>query len=206
MAEAIPFSKSTDRDLVDAVCDVLHASPEPLTVARIRERLPANFRSLRTEEITELLQRQVAAHVVVMCPKYRSSQDRYWDRPLRTHAKVLLHEAMRDEPVSWAELRKKFPKYVRHLAESVLSEELARGTVFRHPPVSQRSGPRYALQPVEIRTYAGKMLDEALERLEQIGFARSDARETLMQLLQEEEWATFEGMPARTDQWNTPLF
>ena len=29
-----------------------------------------------------------------MCPKYRSSQDRYWDRPLREHAMVLLYEAL----------------------------------------------------------------------------------------------------------------
>ena len=213
MAEIFPFSNQTD--LVDVVRTVLKHSSEPLTVAKIQERLPTAFRSLRPEELEEVLQRQVAAHVLIMCPKYRSSQDRYWDRSLREHAAVLLREALRNGPLSWSDLRKKFPKYVRHLAESVLSEELAKENIFRHPPASARMGPRYALQPIEVRTYASKMLHESLERLEQIGFSRSEAREAIMQLLQEEEWQEYESaahntavpsMPARTDRWNTPMF
>jgi hypothetical protein len=77
-------------DLVEAIRGVLRQSPEPLTKPRIRERLPERYRSIGIEELTDTLNRQVAAQVFVICPKYRSSQDRYWDRPLRTHALLVL--------------------------------------------------------------------------------------------------------------------
>ena len=186
---ADPALASNRADLVDAVRAVLKRSQEPLTLPRIRERLPVEFSAVRTEELAEVLKRQVAAHVLVMCPKYRSGQDRYWDRCLREHAKVLLRESLGDGPASWSDLRKSLPKYVRHLAESVLNEELAKGTLHRHPPTTSRNGPRYALDPADVRTYVNKELAEMLARLEQRGFARTDTRLAIMQLLQEEEWA-----------------
>ncbi len=179
---------SAQTDLVDAVREVLRHSAEPLTIPRIRERLPM---PIGIGELTDVLHRQLAAHVLVMCPKYRSSQDRYWDRPLREHAKVVLSEALRGGPLPWADLRKKFPKYLRHLADSVLNEELAKETIFRHPPTSARTGPRYALEPANVRSYAKKELHEMLTRLEHFGFGRAESREAIEQLLQEEEWAQY---------------
>jgi hypothetical protein len=176
-------------DLVDAICGVLQSSDEPLTIPRIRERLPAPYEAIRTVELQDVLHRQVAANVLVMCPKYRSGQDRYWDRELRDHAMLLLHKSLEQGPISWSDLRKKFPKYLRHFAESVLNEELAKGTIHRHPPTSLRMGPRYAHQPPSVHCYAKKELHNMLARLVQCGFTRSDASETLMALLQEEEWS-----------------
>jgi hypothetical protein len=176
-------------DLVDAIRGVLQSSDEPMTIPRIRERLPAPYEAIRKDELQDVLHRQVAAHVLVMCPKYRSGQDRYWDRELRDHAMLLLHKALEPGPTSWSDLRKKLPKYLRHFAESVLNEELAKGAIHRHPPATLRMGPRYAHQPPNVRCYARKELHDMLTRLEQCGFTRSDARETLMALLQEEEWS-----------------
>jgi hypothetical protein len=176
-------------DLVDAICGVLQSSEEPLTLPRIRERLPEPYRGIRAEQLAEVLARQVAANVLVSCPKYRSAQERFWDRSLREHAKVLLHEAIKAGPISWSDLRKKLPKYLRHLAESALSEELARGAIHEHPQASPRMGPRYAHEPAKVACYAKRELQDVLTRLTQCGFTRGQARETLMQLLQEEEWA-----------------
>ncbi|MSQ94642.1 MAG: hypothetical protein EXR98_08800 [Gemmataceae bacterium] len=187
MADVLPSSKHTD--LVDAIREVLRQSEEPLTVLRIRERLRGRFRALPMRKLRDVLERQVAANVLVICPKYRSSQDCYWDRPIREHAKVVLRGALADGPMSWADLRKKFPKYLRHLAESVLNEELAKGGIHRHTLTSARRGPRYALQPADVRSYAGVELKDVLSRLQGRGFARSDVREALMYFLQEEEWA-----------------
>jgi hypothetical protein len=199
-------------DLVDAIHDVLKESAEPLTAPRIRERLPSRYRNLRLEDVIEALQRQVAAQVLVICPKYRSRQDRYWDRSLRDHASVVLHDALRGGPMAWADLRKKFPKYLRHLADLVLNEELARGTIFRHTPMSIRMGPRYALYPADVRIYASKELPALLARLEQCGFARHESREALMHLLQEDEWAesaasrpVATSVPVRTDWWEKTM-
>lgn len=185
-------------DLVDAIRAILYRSPEPLTVPKIRERLPESLRTIRVAELTEVLQRQVAAHVLVICPKYRSAQDRYWDRPLREHAKVVLRESLTAGPASWSELRKKFPKYLRHLAESVLNEELARGTLHRHPPESIRKGPRIGLHPADVRVYAERELQTVLRRLEQLGFAPVEVREAMMHLLNEEEWGS-RGIDSYTD-------
>ncbi len=187
MHEVQPILNGTD--LVDAVCLVLKANAEPMTPMMIRQRVPADLRGIRLEELSEVLQRQVAAHVLVMCPKYRSAQDRYWDRSLREHAKVLMIDALQAGPLSWTDLRKKLPKYLRHLADSVLNEELARGAIFRHPPASVRMGPRYALQPADMRSYLSRELHELLLRFESNGFARTETREAMMQLLQQEEFA-----------------
>jgi hypothetical protein len=187
MADVLPSSIHTD--LVEAIREVLRQSEEPLTIPKIREQLRRKLGPIGIDELTDVLNRQVAANVLVICPKYRSSQDRYWDRPLWQHAKVVLHQALDAGPMSWTDLRKKFPKYLRHLAESVLNEELARGVIFRHPPGSTRMGPRYALQAADVRSYAFRELSEVLSRMELRGFARGDVREALMQLLHEEEWA-----------------
>lgn len=206
---------SNQTDLVDAIRAILVSSVEPLTVKKIRARLSAPFDGIRSQELTEVLKRQVAAHVFVICPKYRSAQDRYWDRSLRAHAKVLLRAALADGPMPWAELRRKFPKYLRHLAESVLNEELARGAIHRHPPASPRMGFRCALEPADVLGYAARELEGALARLIEQGFARSHARAAFMQLLQESEWADDAPnespapvgvMPVGADQWNTAMF
>lgn len=179
-------------DLVDAIRFVLKQSSEPLTGFQIRARLPRHFSRVPLDDLMETLTRQVAADVLVMCPKYRSSQDRYWDRCLREHAKKLLHAALRSGPLSWSDLRKRLPKYVRHLADSVLSEELAREKIFRHPPASQRMGPRYALRPAELRRYLSRELQELLSRFELHGFSPRETRETILELLREEEWGELE--------------
>jgi hypothetical protein len=176
-------------DLVGAIHSILKQSSEPLTMPKIRARLRGVFQTIRLEDLTDVLQRQVAAQVLVMFPKYRSGQDRYWDRSLREHAKVVLRRALEESAMPWSELRKKFPKYMRHLAESVLNEELARRAIFRHPPTGPRMGIRFALRPPDIRPHAFKELEEALTRLEARGFSRPQAREAFMQLLQEAEWA-----------------
>ena len=187
MADTGPSSNHSD--LVDAIRAIFKASLEPLTVQKIRERLPVPYDDMRLAELKDVLQRQVAASVFVICPKYRSAQDRYWDRPLREHARVLLLAALHDGPVPGADLRKKFPKYLRHLAESVLNEELAKGAIHRHPPASSRSGFRFALERPDVRAFAAKELECALARMTKRGFALSDAREAFMQLLQDTEWA-----------------
>ena len=187
MAE--PALAAPHADLVDAVHSVLKQSDEPLTIPRIRERLPEEFRGIAPEVLADMLQRQVAANVLVMCPKYRSGQDRYWDRSLREHTKVVIRDTLRVGPASWSYLRKRLPKYLRHLAESVLNEELAKGSLHRHPPTTVRNGPRYALEPADVRTYIAKELSAMLQRLEQRGFPCSQTRMAIMQLLQEDEWA-----------------
>jgi hypothetical protein len=193
-------------DLVGAIQEILKQSSEPLTVPKIRARLRCQYRAIRIEELAEVLQRQVAAHVLVICPKYRSGQDRYWDRPLREHAKVVLRRSLEDGAMPWSELRKKFPKYMRHLAESVLNEELAKRTIFRHPPASPRMGFRFALQAPDVGPHAARELEEALTRLEDRGFTRADACEALMHLLQEHEWADMPRDAALAGPVGTPMF
>src|SRR5262249_49785658 len=71
-----PTTASTDTDdLAAAVQRVLAASPEPLTVPKIRASLPA---ALRQGNVEDVLRRQVAANVLYQYPKYRSQHDRYW--------------------------------------------------------------------------------------------------------------------------------
>jgi hypothetical protein len=184
-------------DLVGAIRQVLRASHEPLTAPAIHKRLPPAFRGVRLEALTDVLERQVAAHVLVVCPKYRSPQDRYWDRSLRDHVKVLLQDVLREGPLPWSELRRRLPKYARHLAESVLNEQLAHGALFRHPPAHARIGPRYALHPPDARRYLRPAVDELFDRMAALDFSRADVRQALQQMLDEEErWPGYTYAPA----------
>jgi hypothetical protein len=206
IAKELAMSEDQGEDLVGAIQEILKQSSEPLTVPKIRVRLRGAFRAIGIEELADVLQRQVAAQVLVICPKYRSGQDRYWDRPLREHAKVVLRRTLEDGAMPWSELRKKFPKYLRHLAESVLNEELARRTIFRHPPATPRVGIRYSLQAPDVGPHAARELEEALSRLEAHGFSRVDACEALMHLLQQHEWADTPREAALAGPVGTPMF
>src|SRR5690242_5625499 len=53
-----------ETDMVAAVLRVLSLSSEPMTVSKIRAKLPAPFRSASLEELADTLQRQVAANVL----------------------------------------------------------------------------------------------------------------------------------------------
>src|SRR3954470_23513497 len=83
-------------DLVAAVHQVLQGSAEPLTLSKIRALLPGRLRTICLEELGEALRRQVAANVLWQYPKYRSQQDRFWDRPMHVHITSLLRLALQE--------------------------------------------------------------------------------------------------------------
>src|SRR6266852_162259 len=119
---------SPEIDLVAATISVLAESSGPLTVSKIRAKLQAPFRSASLEELTDALQRQVAASVLYQYPKYRSQQDRFWDRPMEAHLANLFRETLEEGPVGWTELRRKLPAYAVDpltRAEAVLTELVA---------------------------------------------------------------------------------
>jgi hypothetical protein len=181
-------SPPSDTDLVAAVRRVLEASPEPLTLSKIRSALPANFRSLSLEALAEALQRQVAANVLVQYPRYRSPQDRFWDRPMHVHVAHLLRAALQEQPLAASELRRKLPDYAKTQAEAVLEEEVAQGRIHRHPPANSRSGPRFGVEPPDPRTFLRNELSTLFLRLERLGFTQTQLRQAALDLLQEEEW------------------
>jgi hypothetical protein len=186
-AEAAP-----ETDMVAAVLRVLAASTEPLTVSKIRAKLPAPFRTASLEELTDTLQRQVAANVLSQYPKYRSQQDRFWDRPMEIHLAALFREVLAESPLAWAELRRKLPAYAVDpltRAEAVLAELLAQGTLHRHPRSGKRGGERYGLQPPDAKDYLRSELAEVLCNLEQLGFSQAQLRAAALELLHDEEWS-----------------
>jgi len=180
----------SETDLAAEVQRVLEGSPEPLTLSKIRSSLPARLRSVTLEALAEVLRRQVAANVLVQYPKYRSQQDRFWDRPMNVHIAYLLRQTLEETPLPWSELRRKLPDYAKALAEAVLEDQVAQGLLHRHPPTSSRSGHRYGVQRPEAREYLRGELTGAFERLEKLGFSQAQLREGAMELLQQEEWET----------------
>ncbi|HWY86112.1 MAG TPA: hypothetical protein VNX28_05280 [Gemmataceae bacterium] len=176
-------------DLLGRIRIILHNSEEPLTLAKIRAALPVPFRSLPLEDLAHVLERHVAANVLVKYPRHRSLRERYWDRPMRVHLEQLLRRALGQGPLTWTKIRKRLPVYAKRLAESVLEELLAKGKLFRHPPASCRMGPRYGLEPPDPRPYLQTEFAALMNRCEQIGLARPLVRAALLDLLRAEEWA-----------------
>jgi hypothetical protein len=131
----------------------------------------------------------VAANVLHQYPRYRSQQDRYWDRSMPVHVAALLRSTLQERPLAWSELRRKLPPYAQAQAEGVLTEQVAQGLLFRHPAATRRGGPRYGVQPPNPRDYLREELSEVFLRLERLGFNLTQLRAGAMELLHDEEWA-----------------
>jgi hypothetical protein len=175
-------------DAVAEVQNVLAASDEPLTLAKIRSRLPVSLRQLEQKELEEVLQRQVAANVFHQFPKYRGQNERYWDRPMSVHIAHLLHHLLAEKAMPWAELRRKLPAYAQGQAEKVFQEELAQGRLFRYPRTSGRGNERFGAHPPNPKDYLRTELTGVFQRLANLGFNRSEVRQAGLELLHEEEW------------------
>ena len=180
---------TAETDLVAAVHQVLQASGEPLTLSKIRSLLPGRFRGIELDDLAETLRRQVAANVLYQYVRYRSQQDRFWDRPMPVHISTLLRATLEESPLTWSELRRKLPAYAQLQAETVLREQLAQGTLYRHPR-GGRGGDRFGVRPADPRDYLRQELLELFARLEQLGFSRAQLREAANEQLHDEEWTS----------------
>lgn len=183
-----PAQAPSETDLATAVQEILRASEEPLTVSKIRSQLPSALRSISVEELSSVLTRKVSAGVLSAYPKYRSQQDRFWDRPMPVHIQRLLRDALQQGPLPWSELRRKLPAYAQAHAEHVLDEQVKQGVLHRHPRLG-RGGERFGLRPADPKDYLRQELVEVFGRLEQLGFTQAQLRESALELLHEEEWA-----------------
>jgi hypothetical protein len=186
--ETAPPESPADDDLVSAVHRILQASPEPLTLTKIRLQLPQWFRSRGLEELTESLRRQVAANVFYQFPKYRSPQDRFWDRSMAVHVAALLRAALQEGSLPWSVLRRKLPGYAQSQAEPILKDQLVQGQLFLYPRLG-RTAERYGLTPPDPKEYLRREITAVFQRLEALGFKPSGLRAGALELLHEEEWS-----------------
>ncbi len=189
LVEQPPVEQSGETDLAAAVHRVLAASAEPLTLSKIRASLPARLRPENLEELATCLHRQVAANVLYQYPKYRSQQDRFWDRAMPVHIAGLLRTVLAEGPLAWFELRRKLPAYALPQAEEVLRAQLSQGLLFLHPPASKRGGERYSVHPPDPKDFLRSELAQLFSRLEQLGFSQAQLRAGALELLHDEEWS-----------------
>jgi hypothetical protein len=202
--DPIAVEAPLETDLATAVQRVLAASAEPMTLSKTRARLPAAYRDLSLEELGDCLRRLVAANVVYQYPRYRSAQDRFWDRPMPVHIAALLREALQEGPLAWAALRRKLPAYALVQAESVLLEQASQGLLHRHPRGKKRGGDRFGLAPADPKEYLRSELALTFHNLESLGFTPSQLRAGALELLHDEEWSPAlplnPDLPAATDE------
>jgi hypothetical protein len=186
-----PSTATTEADLVTALQEILRTSEEPLTLSKIRSLLPAGLRKdVSPEALADTLRRQEAANVVYQFPKYRSSQDRYWDRPMPVHVANLIQTTLAEGPLPFSELRRKLPAYAQSLAESVAEQQLAAGRLYRHPRLAGRNSERVGANPPDPKDYLRGELQGVFQRLGLLGFEQPRLRGAAIELLHEEEWAT----------------
>src|SRR6266849_3311528 len=177
----------SEDDLVTALHGLLQASPQPLTLAKIHSLLPASFRSLSLSDLSDVLSRQVAAHVLCQYSRYRSPHDRFWDRSMAVHVADLLQGVLRRGPLPWSTLRRRLPIYARGQAETVLKEQVIQGHLFRHPRLG-RAAERYGLEPCDAKAYLHRELERIFQRLQRLGFSHSQLKSDALELLHDEEW------------------
>ncbi len=175
-------------DLATALQRALAASGEPLTLSKLRARLPAPFRAAEPQEVADVLQRLVAANVLYQYPKYRSPHDRYWDRGMTVHVAALVREALDERPLPWSALRRKLPAYAQGQAQEVVDAQLAQGMLHRHPPAGSRGPERLGVRPPDPKDYLRQELPALFARLASLGFTRPQLRAAALELLHDEEW------------------
>jgi hypothetical protein len=185
-------------DVVEAIRQVLRASEEPMTPARIQAALARRGRCLSLETLADILERQVAAQVLVPFPKYRSRHDRYWDRSLRLHVEQLARRCLRDGPLTRAALRRRLPGYARILADSALDHLLAHGRIHEHPSPDGRTGRRLALYPADPRAQVRPELAALFRRMQRLGYRRTQVRDAALAILREEAWDEPRRAPVRS--------
>lgn len=183
-----PAEAPAEIDLLAAIQEILRASNEPMTLSKIRAQLPARLRSLTPDELSGILAGPLSAKILYQYPKYRSQQDRFWDRPMPFHVNRLLLDALGGGALPWSELRRKLPGYAQAHAETALEEQLRKGALYRHPRFG-RSGERFGLRPADPKDYLRGELIELFRRLEPLGFPQPQLREAALELLHEDEWS-----------------
>jgi hypothetical protein len=181
-------------DLSAALQRVLQSSDEPLTVPKIRAKLPT---SLREANLEEVLQRQVAARVLHQYPKYRSPQDRFWDRPMEVHIAALIRSTLESGPLNTSELRRKLPAYAQGQADAVLEDMLAKNQLHQHPRLGGRTGERIGVRPADPKDYLQPELSAVFTRLQPLGFRVDQLRAAALEILHNEEWAPTPPEPRR---------
>jgi len=149
--------------------------------------LPTSLRAVGLEELTGHLYRQASAKVLWQFPKYRSLQDRFWDRPMQVHIAVLLRDALKDGPLAWSELRRKLPAYVQSQAAGVLEDQINQRLLFRYPRRG-RKRKRFGIQPPDPKLYLRSELTALFQRLACLGFQLDRLRACALELLHDEEW------------------
>lgn len=182
-------TQQTAVDLPTALRNALQASTEPLTVSKIRSELPPPLRRLSLEELTDALQKQVSAGTLYQYPKYRSQQDRFWDRPMQVHIAGLVRATMEEAPLSISELKRKLPTYAQAQAETILLEQVGIGMLHKHPKLGSRGGERFGVRPADPKDYLRPELAELFSSLSQLGFTETQMREAALELLHDEEWS-----------------
>jgi hypothetical protein len=191
-------TQATDTlDLPGAIRQVLRSSDEPLTVSKLRTKLPMR---LREQNVEEELRRLVTAGTLHQFPKYRSAGDRYWDRPMQEHIKVLIRQTLQEGALAWSELRRKLPAYAQDQAESLFQQEIAQGRLHRHPRLG-RGGDRFGPEKPDPKVYLRDELVTLFNKLRPLGFTAAQLRAGALELLHEEEWASLpEPQPKKTRQ------
>ena len=190
-------------DLVAELLRVLAESSEPLTLSKIRAKLPAPFRSASLEELSDTLQRQVAANVLFQYPKYRSQQDRFWNRPMEVHLAILIPRSI---PGGAVGVGGAAPQASRLCGRSVdPCRGSVGGTLGGGRCTSIRASASVAAtalgcsQPMP-KSILKPELAELFLDLEQLGFSQGQLRTAALELLHDEEWS-----PAASAESHRPL-
>jgi hypothetical protein len=185
-----PHESAPLPDLTSAVRQVLAASEDPLTVSKIKAALPSALRQISLEDLNQLLRQEAAANRLQEYPKYRSQQERYWDRPMQVHIVQLLRSALEEKPLTWTELRRKLPAYAQEKAQEVLETQIQGKHLHRHPrQPGKRAGEPIGLRPADPRDYLQQELSDLFNRMEKLGFQNNQTRAAALEILHDEEWA-----------------
>ena len=189
MASAASSESATPVDLHSAIRHALAASDEPLTVSKIRAALPTALRQTPLEELNGILRQETAANRLHEYPKYRSQQERDWDRPMPVHVVYLLRVALEERPLPWSELRRKLPAYAQEQALAVVEREIHEKRMHRHPrQPGKRAGEPFGIRPADPKDYLRHELSGVFNNLEKLGFRDAAIRAAALELLHDDEW------------------
>jgi hypothetical protein len=174
------LAPATEVDVNEAVLQALERAPQPITIKQLRGQLTGTVR--RTpEELTQLLEQEVARGRVYRFAPYRGKESRYSTRSLEQHARAMLLDALTARPQTASELLRTLGSSLRDFPkerlEGMLRELMQAGQVRELPRVAGSRASQLSTRPPQPRDYLGPVqyaYEEICAKLEPAGVSRVD--------------------------------
>jgi len=192
---------------IEVVLKTLQQSEEPLTAEKLRDRLPPGPYRISKEQLSGLLEDQVALGHVHRFKFYISKSSRYWTRDVEFYARECTLRAIHEgrpytQSEVWAKLKTMLKDYTVDRYKQLLRHMVREKQVCEWPPFLGGRTKLLSARPPEAQAY----IQDALAKIgKKLGIVPEQLIETVAELRKRERRAVEAAAPSMDDLCRTIL-